>query len=241
MTPSDVEARRIPPPAPPGSEAELARRAASLSGLSLGELAGARGVPVPPDLRRAKGWVGQLIERALGATARSRAAPDFEALGIELKTLPVARDGTPCESTFVCTIDLVRIGEVDWERSLVRQKLARVLWVPVEGSREIAVGARRIGAPLLWSPSPEDEAALRFDWEELAGLIGRGDVERISGHLGRYLQVRPKARDSRARRRGVDTEGAAFAALPRGFYLRAAFTGRIVRQHYALEARHEGG
>lgn len=230
--------RRPAPPlalAPPGSEAQLISRAEALAGLPLSQVAAAAGIPVPQDLSRAKGWVGQLIERTLGATARSRAAPDFEALGIELKTLPVAKDGRPCESTFVCTIDLVRIGEVDWEQSLVRRKLARVLWVPVEGAREIPVGSRRIGAPLLWSPSPEQERALRFDWEELAGLIGRGGVEAVSGHLGRYLQVRPKARDSRARRRGVDADGATFGALPRGFYLRTVFTGGIVREHYVLE------
>jgi DNA mismatch repair protein MutH len=85
----------------------------------------------------------------------------------------------------------------------------------------------------LWSPGIEEEAALRFDWEELAGLIGRGDVERVTGHLGRVLQVRPKAADSRARRSGIDAEGTPFAALPRGFYLRARFTARLLAEHYA--------
>ena len=64
--------------------------------------------------------------------------------------------------------------------------------------------------------------------------IGRGDVETITGHIGRCLQIRPKARDSHARRRGVDVDGARFAALPRGFYLRATFTSQILRQNYAL-------
>lgn len=221
-------------PGPPPTEAELVTRAAELAGLTLGDVATTLGIAAPLDLRRAKGWVGQLLERALGATARSRAVPDFEHLGIELKTLPVRGDGVPCESTFVCTIDLDRIAAVGWEESLVRSKLRRVLWVPVEGEREIPVAARRIGTALLWSPSGEDLAALRFDWEELAGIIGRGDVENVTGHLGRYLQVRPKARDSRSRRRGVDAEGAPFAALPRGFYLRAAFTAKLLREHYLL-------
>jgi len=231
--PAVRRADRFRPP-PPESEGELLERAGDLAGLTLSQIAEHAGALVPPDLRRAKGWVGQLVERTLGTTASSRAAPDFEALGVELKTLPVGRDGCPCESTFVCTIDLVRIGDVAWESSLVKRKLSRVLWVPVEGSRDVPVGERRVGAPLLWSPSDQDERDLRLDWEELAGLIGRGDVERITGHMGRHLQVRPKARDSHARRRGVDAEGATFAALPRGFYLRAAFTGRIVREHYAL-------
>jgi DNA mismatch repair protein MutH len=221
------------PPAP-ASEAELVARARALAGSSLGELAARLGRPVPPDLRRAKGFVGQLVELGLGATAGSRAGPDFAHLGIELKTLPVDASGRPVESTFVCTICLPEVGDVEWENSPVRAKLARVLFVPVEGERERPVGERRLGAPLLWSPNAEDERDLKFDWDELAGRIGRGDVESITGHLGRYLQVRPKAADSHARRRAFDRDGVAFAALPRGFYLRALFTARIVRAHYAL-------
>jgi DNA mismatch repair protein MutH len=216
----------------PRTESELLSRALELAGLTLAELGERLGLVVPTELLRAKGWVGQALERALGATARSRAAPDFEAIGVELKTLPVGAKGVPCESTFVCTIDLSRIGDVDWPASLVRKKLARVLWIPVEGAREIPVPTRRLGTPLLWSPSPDDEHALRFDWEELAGIIGRGDVESITGHLGRHLQVRPKAASSRSRRRGIDGEGTSFAALPRGFYLRASFTAQILAAHF---------
>ena len=219
---------------PPESEAELLGRARALSGLTIAQLAGRFALAAPPDLRRHKGFVGALVERALGATAGSRAAPDFEALGIELKTLPVDARGRALESTFVCTIPLIEIGEVEWLSSRVRRKLRRVLWVPVEGERQIPVPERRIGEPLLWSLTEAAETALRFDWEELAGIIGKGDVETITGHLGRCLQIRPKARDSHARRRGIDGDGARFAALPRGFYLRATFTSEILRQNYAL-------
>ena len=218
----------------PESEAELLARARELAGLSIAQLAQRFSLLAPPDLRRAKGFVGALVERALGASAGSRAAPDFEALGIELKTLPVDSRGRALESTFVCTIPLVEIGEVEWLSSRVRRKLSRVLWVPVQGERQIPVPERRIGEPLLWALTPEAEAALRFDWEELAGIIGRGDVESITGHIGRCLQIRPKAADSHARRRGIDADGVGFAALPRGFYLRASFTSEIVRQNYAL-------
>lgn len=225
---------RAPWDAPPTSERELYERAQALAGVTLGELATTLGRVVPPDLRRAKGFVGQLVERALGATAGSRSGPDFAELGVELKTLPVDAAGKPVESTFVCTIALGSVGDVEWESSPVRAKLARVLFVPVEGERERSVATRHLGTPLLWSPSEEDERDLKFDWDELSGRIGRGDVESITGHLGRYLQVRPKAADSHARRRAFDADGVAFAALPRGFYLRAVFTARIVRSSYAL-------
>lgn len=222
------------PTLPPRDEAELVERAAALAGLCLAELAARLNAPVPPDLRRAKGFVGGLVERALGATAGSRALPDFPELGIELKTLPVDRLGAPVESTFVCTIPLTEIGQVEWADSRVRRKLTTVLWVPVEGERQIAVGERRIGQALLYRLTEEDEAVLRADWEELAGYIGRGHVEALTGHLGQFLQIRPKAAHSRARRVGFDADGAPFAALPKGFYLRPSFTRSLLQRHFAL-------
>lgn len=221
--------------AAPTSENELVARARGIAGRTLAELARTAGLEVPVDLRRAKGFVGQLVERTLGASAGSRAGPDFQELGIELKTLPLDAGGRPVESTFVCTIPLGRVGDLEWGDSPVCAKLRRVLFVPVEGERERAVGLRRIGEPFLWSPSADEEADLKFDWDELSGRIGRGDVESITGHLGRYLQVRPKAADSHARRLARDADGVAFAALPRGFYLRAAFTERVVRARFGLD------
>ncbi len=68
----------------PATEAELMQRAQGLSGMSLRQIANALGIATPPSLRRAKGWVGQLLEQFLGSSAGSRSAPDFPHLGIEL-------------------------------------------------------------------------------------------------------------------------------------------------------------
>lgn len=212
----------------PKSEAELLTRAHALAGRTLAELAALIGVPIQSDASRRKGLIGTLVETALGARAGS-AALDFPELRIELKTIPLARDGRPRESTFVCSFSPRRIADSEWERSAVREKLARVLWVPIESEPTIAFEARRVGLPRLWSPTPAQEAVLRADWEDLVGIIGRGDAELLTAHLGRYLQVRPKAAHARARGRGIDEQGAPTRMLPRGFYLRARFTAQLFR------------
>lgn len=218
----------------PKSEAELLQRARELSGLSFAAAAAQVSLTVPADLRHHKGWTGQLLERLLGASAASRDVPDFERLGIELKSLPVDERGRPVESTFVCTIPLEHVAQTEWEHSRVKRKLARVLWIPVQGSRSIRMAERRIGEPLLWSPTTAQEATLKFDWDTLAGIIGCGDVESITGHLGVAMQVRPKAKNSSARRWGLDEDGVRVERMPRGFYLRAEFTHSIVKSHYRV-------
>ncbi len=218
---------------PPQSEAELLERAGALAGKSLGDIAHALNIPLPTRAVAAKGWTGTLLETALGATAASLPEPDFQLIGIELKTVPVRPDGRPRESTYICVLPAPGGDPPLWEHSNVRRKLARVLFVPVVYDTGTGFGKRMIGAPLIWSPSPQEEAALRADWEELMDLACTGKLDSITAHHGVHLQIRPKAASAAARQRGVGEDGAPAETLPRGFYLRASFTAAIFRRHYA--------
>lgn len=212
----------------PSSLDELLARAATLQGATIGAVAARCGVRLEGRAAGHKGRVGELIERALGASAQSLDLPDFPQLGVELKTVPLDALGHVRESTFVCTIDLARTQEETWERSRLWTKLRQVLWVPVEPARSAPLAQRRIGRALLWRPSAAEEALLRADWTELTGLIAVGGIEELSAHLGQALQVRPKAAHGRVRTRAPGPEGEELAALPRGFYLRARFTEALL-------------
>lgn len=225
----------VPLRSPPDSEAQLYAQAQRLAGFTLGELGQMAGLPVPQDLKRDKGWTGLLLERWLGASAGSKPEQDFAALGVELKTIPVDNAGRPLETTFVCVAPLTGNSGVVWETSHVRHKLKRVLWIPVEGTREIPLAVRRVGSPLLWSPSEEEEHQLRMDWEELMDLIVLGRVESITARHGEVLQLRPKAANSKALTEAIGTEGQRILTLPRGFYLKKNFTRALLARHFLLQ------
>lgn len=207
---------------------QLLSQAQSIAGLTFGELADELHIPVPPDLKRDKGWVGMLLERALGATAGSKAEQDFSHLGVELKTLPINAEGYPLETTFVSLAPLVQNSGVKWENSHVRHKLSCVLWMPIEGSRHIPLRERHIGAPILWKPTAEQERQLKQDWEELMDLIVLGKLEQITARIGEVMQLRPKGANSRAVTKGIGKNGEIIDTLPLGFYLRKEFTAQIL-------------
>ena len=221
-------------PAPPEDEATLLARAEDLAGLTLETLADRAGLTMPADLKRDKGWVGMLLEWHLGASAGSKAEQDFAHLGIELKTIPIDASGKPLETTFVCVAPLTGNSGVTWQTSHVRHKLARVLWIPVEGQRDIPLRQRRVGAPLLWSPDAEEDEMLRQDWEELMDMIVLGRVEQITARHGAWLQIRPKAANSKALTEGIGDRGQPILTLPRGFYLKKSFTGPLLARHFLL-------
>jgi DNA mismatch repair protein MutH len=206
-------------------------RAGALRGWSVEALAERYGVRVAGAPVTTKGKVGELVERALGATGGSSATWDFPSLRVELKTIPVDERGAPRESTFVCALSLLDAERAEWEGSWVRAKLARVVWVPIEVLRD---GTRRIGDARMWSPTREQDQVLGDDFAEIAGRIAIGDIERVSARVGRWLQLRPKAAHGRVRTLAPGSDGEIIATVPRGFYLRARFTGAILRDAAAL-------
>ncbi|HHF3504192.1 TPA: DNA mismatch repair endonuclease MutH [Haemophilus influenzae] len=207
---------------------QLLAQAQSIAGLTFGELADELHIPVPIDLKRDKGWVGMLLERALGATAGSKAEQDFSHLGVELKTLPINAEGYPLETTFVSLAPLIQNSGVKWENSHVRHKLSCVLWIPIEGSRHIPLRERHIGAPIFWKPTAEQERQLKQDWEELMDLIVLGKLDQITARIGEVMQLRPKGANSRAVTKGIGKNGEIIDTLPLGFYLRKEFTAQIL-------------
>jgi DNA mismatch repair protein MutH len=215
---------------PPRSVDELLSRCQALVGKTLGQVAQEMGVAVPADLQRHKGWVGALFESVLGADAGNKAEPDFMALGIELKTLPLNKRGLPKESTYVCTVSMQQTGELDWQHSWLRRKLAKVLWLPIEAESEIPLAERYVGQAWLWVPSEQQEAILRRDWEELIERVVLGEQSEISASEGEYLQIRPKAANSRVLAVGVSSEGLKEKINPKGFYLRTAFTRLLLEK-----------
>ena len=112
--------------------------------------------------------------------------------------------------------------------SHVRHKLSKVLWIPIEGSRDIPLRERHIGQPILWQPSTEQEHQLRQDWEELMDYIVLGKLDQITARIGEVMQLRPKGANSKAITKGIGKNGEVIDTLPLGFYLRKEFTAGIL-------------
>jgi len=214
----------------PNTEEELLAKATSLHGRTLGEISNTINLSVPPDQLKNKGFVGELIEYYVGVSKKNKnlPIPDFENLGIELKTIPVI-EGRPTESTHVCSAALKRNAGEQWKNSRVFRKLEKVLWVPIQADTKIRLSERVVGRAFLWSPSAEDERILRSDWEEHMELIILGRFAELHGERGEYLQIRPKGRNSNSKGLSTSELGEPTITQPRGFYLRQSFTEKIIK------------
>ena len=208
------------------SAAELLSAAQSLAGQSLCSLSKILGVSLPSNPAAAKGFVGTLVEKALGVDAPTAPIPDFAYLNIELKTLPLDGRQRVTESTYICRC---HDGfEASWEVSRVYGKTRHILWMPIE-TAPIAFAERRLGLAQLWQPSEAHDRVLRQDWEELTHAWHMGQIEACGAEQGTFLQLRPKAANSQTVRSIVDAQGQPCGVVPKGFYFRSRFTKELVR------------
>jgi DNA mismatch repair protein MutH len=220
--------------ATPNTKQELLNLCENIAGHSLQELAEIAGIKMAKDLRSNKGWVGQLIEWHLGATAGSKPEQDFKHLGIELKTIPIDQSGKVLETTFVCSAPIINTLRLNWENSNIRNKLSQVLWVPVQGERTVPLAERIVGNGFLWSASVSQERLMKNDWNELMEKIALGRIESISARDGEVLQLRPKAANGKALTEAFDHKGNIIKVRPRGFYLKKNFTQSIINSQFDL-------
>jgi DNA mismatch repair protein MutH len=224
--------------APPETIEELQHRIDLIAGLTLGDLAQELNVAVPENLQVEKGWPGQLLEAYLGASAGNLPEPDFQLLGVELKTLPIDQNGKPLETTFVSvaqlTQSITQSAPTTWRESSIYKKLRHVLWVPIIAERHIPVPLRQIATPFLWQMDEQNEALLQRDWEELMELITFGHHDKINATYGEALQLRPKAADSSVRTQAFNQQGQPIQAPPKGFYLRTSFTKQILAKQFHI-------
>lgn len=215
---------------------ELELRCQQIANKTIGNLAADLQLIVPAELNHAKGWIGQLLEMTLGASANNQAVPDFPGLGIELKTIPISASFKPLETTYVCTMQTNETA-LQWHDSWVYRKLSHVLWVPIISTANTPIQDRVVCTPILWRMDPQTEDILRTDWEELMEMLQLGHAKSLSASFGTYLHIRPKAANSRVLIDYVNYDGSNTKIVPKGFYLRTEFTKKILDAHSEFAAQ----
>lgn len=212
----------------PQSLDELQSRLKALTGKTLLELADKALVQLPRSTTSGKGFTGELLEILLGATAGNLPVPDFPQLKLELKTLPVDENLKPLESTFICHAPLVNKRNQRFEDSTLFCKISSILFVFILAPRNLPFAQRKIMGFHFFKPSAEELSLIKEDWEELMEMVSLGQVQQITARYGTIIQMRPKAADGMQLTECIGPDGTMIKTRPRGFYMRRAFTQKLI-------------
>jgi len=149
---------------------------------------------------RQKDYKQIIIRKCLYATDNTSRLEEFEKQGIIVRIFPV-RESTrhPIEAISFPAFRFMEIINKTWESCDLREQTERILFVPLLGEpRKDKVGDYKLGNPFFWSPTPEQEAIMRKEWEMYVDLIREGKADELPTAKSRQIiHVRPHARDSR--------------------------------------------
>ena len=196
--------------------------AQKLQGKTLREATGLGHIQ-PPSKRR--GSLGNAVEQYyFRYAANSDSRPDFDQVGLELKTTPLkaGRNGqlVAKERLVLSQIDYEEVVTEEFESSRMLRKSADILlmsylWEPDKDPLDY----RFVLVDEMHIPR-EDLAQIRTDWETVVAKVRSGHAEDISGADTLYLEACTKAADSSQRRRQPFSE---VPAKPRAWALKASY------------------
>ncbi|RIY34978.1 MutH/Sau3AI family endonuclease [Psittacicella gerlachiana] len=223
---------QVTPSTAPTSLGQLLTYCQQICGKSIEEISHKHNVEMIYSLHENRGWLGNLIEIALGATAGSKPTQDFINLGIELKTLAIATNGKAKSDIFISSLPINKFMLQNWQTSHVLYKLKKILFVPIEYNPDISLAQRRIGKAFLWSPNKEDLAIIKQDWETIMQIITQQDFNALKSNVGQILCVRTKALNTSQAVSIEDTDGFNLNLPPLSFYLRRSFINNIINSNF---------
>jgi DNA mismatch repair protein MutH len=202
--PSDLERRRF--------EELVLERLNRFSGMTVADIRRA----VAPELSfKAKSRFATLTRRMLGV--RSRRIAEFEAAGIEVRTVRVEGSGRVKESASFPAFKMKELVTQSWRTSDLRALLSRrLLFVFLVGPKE----APRFSHAAFWSLTEEELAEARRVWVETVCRIRRGRVRDLpKTAFSPLIHVRPHGRN----KKDVDVAPDGQTVTKQCFWLNASY------------------
>ena len=177
-----------------------------------------------------KGRLGQLIEEYhFGLQINNEARPDFEALGIELKTSPLRRNSkdelVAKERISLGMIDYFQIIQERFHSSGFWRKNEHLLIIFYIHSAKPFV-YRKIHLADLWQFSKSDLIIIEQDWNFIRTKVEYGLAHELSEGDTMYLGAATKGASKASKR---DQPNGSIRAMSRAYSLKTSYVNRIIR------------
>jgi DNA mismatch repair protein MutH len=211
------------------STLEILKRAKEIIGLTIYDLA-------PVYLSKSqflnKGEIGNIIQfYGFGIRPNSLSEPDFSGAKIELKIIPLTKGSNGYlrvkERTKVGMINYESLVLENWETSHAKNKLTKILFIPVEHNYYDARNSKILDAFLYQVEEVEEYSIIKDDWERTKKLVAEGKAHSLSESQNRILAA------SRAGNGGekdwIRQPCSSDKALKRAFSLKQSYTNLVIQ------------
>lgn len=188
--------------------------------------------------KRNKGSFGSAVEELVFFyTPNSRQKPDFEEVGLELKTTPFKRLSSgkivSKERLVLSMINYADIIQETFENSTFLQKASDILLFAYMFKPHCNPIDYKIFLVKELTIPKEDLPTIKHDWELIADKVRRGEAHLISGADTLYLEACTKASNSQARTSQPCSD---IPAKPRAWAFKSSYITALLQD--TLESEH---
>ncbi|KXB62566.1 Sau3AI family type II restriction endonuclease [Olsenella sp. DNF00959] len=223
-------------PYDPKSIESIIEYAVRLEGHTLREFIGLQSIDDP---HKRRGAFGDALEKDyFNLELNSNPNPDFEEVGLELKSTPLRRNSkgklSAKERLTVGQINYMDIVNERFETSHFLKKINDVLIVSYEWEKNISPVDYVVKLVFRWRIPEEDLPQIRHDWETVVQKIRDGRAEDISCSDTIYLEAATKAANNR-----VTTEQpfSSIGAKPRAWAFKRSYMDGVTNDQLEKKAQ----
>lgn len=178
-----------------------------------------------PSTKKRRGTFGNAVEKYYFMyDLNSDSNPDFNEVGMELKTTPLVRrkkgQFSAKERLVITNINYMNVVDEQFETSTLMHKASDVLLISYLYEKEKDPLDYTIEVVAEWGLPEEDLDVIKRDWETVVEKVRQGKAHEISGSDTLYLEACTKAADSSVRRPQPFSD---IPAKPRAWALKASF------------------
>lgn len=167
--------------------------------------------------------------------------PDFNEVGIELKTTPLKRtkrgDLVSKERLVLSQINYMNVVDETWETSSVLKKCSDILLLFYLYAPDVNPVDYEFYLVELWSIPEEDIPTVRQDWETVVEKVRQGRAHEISSSDTLYLEACTKAANSAVRTKQPFSD---VPAKPRAWALKQSYMTAVTNKLLQAQAIERG-
>jgi DNA mismatch repair endonuclease MutH len=140
-----------------------------------------------------KGSIGTLLEKYwFGIEPNSSPLPDFDKVGVELKIIPLIKQKTKIsvkERTKVCSIDYKKLIHETWDKSHVKEKLNKVLFIYYLYDKDDILQSKIYKIDLWKLNENNNEFIIKIDWLNVQKKVCDGYAHELSESISKVLSA----------------------------------------------------
>ena len=195
---------------------------------------------------RSKNQIATIIKKSIGFKSVKSNIKEFEQLGIMVKTIKVRKsDNYPFEAISFQTMKLQEFTEENWEESVFKEYINKILFVPVySDNKDSTLEKKYIGKSFFWSPSRDEESIIEKEWHQYRDEVLNGQCKvhnvtinskkgfkEVSGLSKESetstIHMRPHGRDSNDR----DEDSLGNSIVKQCFWLNKRFIQKLLNEN----------